>query len=70
MLRQQVMCNANIAIYGQWYVKNEGPAQEFSYSRQCRNFDAIQEWFLENQVDMAHTYVRHRPGDPILDEKP
>ena len=64
------MCNANIAVYGQWYVKDEGASKDFGYSRQCKDFDAIQQWFLEHRVDMAHTLVRHRPGDPILDQQP
>lgn len=64
------MCTANTAIYGQWYVKDAGPTMDFNFNRQCKNFDAIREWYAENHVDMDNTYVRYRPGDVVLDEVP
>ncbi|GAB7352462.1 hypothetical protein MBLNU459_g2871t1 [Dothideomycetes sp. NU459] len=70
MLRQEIMCNANTAIYGQWYIKDSGPTQDFSFNAQCKDFDAIRAWYADNHVDMDNTYVRKRPGDVVLDESP
>jgi hypothetical protein len=64
------MCTANTAIYGQWYVKDVGPTQDFNSNRQCKNFDDIRNWYAENHVDMDHTYVKYRSGDVVLEEIP
>jgi len=68
IIRQEIMCTANTAIYGQWYVKDAGLVMDFNFNRQCKNFDDIRKWYAENHVDMDHTYVRHRPGDVVLGE--
>jgi hypothetical protein len=70
MIRQEIMCSANTAIYGQWYVKDNGPTMDFSLNRKCKDFDAIREWYANNHVDMDNTYVSHRPGDVVLNEIP
>ncbi|KUJ08320.1 uncharacterized protein LY89DRAFT_789131 [Mollisia scopiformis] len=70
MLRQEIMCDADTNVYGQWYVKNHGPSKDFSINRQCKDFDAILKWYQGNHIDMDNTYVRHTPGDPVLDEEP
>lgn len=68
IIRQEIMCTANTGIYGQWFVKDVGLVMDFSFNRQCKNFDAIREWYANNHVDMDNTYVRKRPGDVVFDE--
>ncbi|KAH8195209.1 hypothetical protein TruAng_010627 [Truncatella angustata] len=68
MLRQFIMCNANTAIYGQWWVKDKGPDKDFNSNAQCKDFDALLEWYEENHVDMDTALVRKRPGDVVIDE--
>lgn len=73
MLRQEIMCNANTAIYGQWWVQKNGvtrPSKDFSYTAQCKNWDAVMGWYTENHINMDTTMVRRRPGDPVLDRDP
>jgi hypothetical protein len=76
MLRQFIMCNANTALYGQWYVEGlgdnnrPGPDKDFNFNGQCKNFDAILGWYEQNHIDMDTTLVRYRPGDVILSDTP
>lgn len=68
MLRQVIMCNADTNLYTQWWVKDVGPVMNFSYNMQCKNFDAIRQWYKERHLDIDHTYVQVMPGDTVFDE--
>lgn len=71
MLRQEIMCNANTRIYTQWWTAtHKGPRQDFSFTDQCKDFDAILNWFDEHAVDMSDTYVRKRPESVIIPDTP
>ncbi|KAI3401067.1 hypothetical protein diail_778 [Diaporthe ilicicola] len=44
MLRQVLMCQADVGIVPFYWVKGQGPSEDFSTTHKCRNFDKIVQW--------------------------
>lgn len=71
MLRQQIMCTADTGLTT--YVWVEGyqlPYPDFSTNHQCRDFERIKDWVLENDLPLDVRSYRKPPGVRQLDKPP
>ena len=51
MLRQFVMCHADVGVITHHYIEQrDTPWPDFNTPHMCRDFDAILEWTVNNQV--------------------
>ncbi|OAX84481.1 hypothetical protein ACJ72_01152 [Emergomyces africanus] len=65
ILRQQIMCTADVGVFGQWWVKGVGPFVDFNTVHKCRNFEEIRKWAEQHQSSL-NDKARKRPGDRVL----
>ncbi|PGH23753.1 hypothetical protein AJ80_02183 [Polytolypa hystricis UAMH7299] len=70
ILRQQLMCTADVGIFGQWWVEGYGAYVDFNTKHKCKNFEDIRRWAEERQISRKTSHARKRPGDIILPEIP
>ncbi|OJD11651.1 hypothetical protein AJ78_07621 [Emergomyces pasteurianus Ep9510] len=70
ILRQQIMCTADVGVFGQWWVDGVGPFVDFNTVHKCRNFDDIRKWAEKHQSSRETDKPRKRPGDVILPNIP
>lgn len=53
ILRQRLMCDADIGVFGSYWVQNATrprPFVDFNTKHVCRNFDPIRAWGEERQI--------------------
>lgn len=64
MIRQNILCSADVTpLPFIWVKERQENLQVGKVLRTCRDFDAIRQWGLENQV---HGFDRHRRvKDPL-----
>ena len=78
ILRQQLMCNADVGVFGQvWYRANPGddPAAfvDFNTNHKCRNYDDIRKWAGERQLpeNPPEDFLEApKPGQKIINGVP
>lgn len=70
MLRQYVMCTADVGLLPQWWVKHVGPFADFNTVHKCRNFEAIRKWTEKHQSSRENDKAERRPGDIVLPDIP
>ena len=74
ILRQQLMCQPDTGVFGQYWVKETNELfVDFNTKHKCKNFDDLKEWVAEHQVDprkYGMLEVEQRPGDIVLDRIP
>ncbi|GAD96058.1 hypothetical protein PTT_11356 [Paecilomyces variotii No. 5] len=75
ILRQQLMCKADLSVFGQVWVRDYGIYPDFDTKHRCKNFEAISDWVkhrqLKKQLDAdGNSIFEIRDGDEILDEIP
>ncbi|EGC45034.1 conserved hypothetical protein [Histoplasma capsulatum var. duboisii H88] len=70
ILRQQVMCTADVGIFGQWWVKHIGPFVDFNTVHKCRNFEEIRKWAEKHQSSRENDKPQKMPGDIVLPNIP
>ncbi|ATZ56076.1 hypothetical protein BCIN_12g06100 [Botrytis cinerea B05.10] len=64
ILRQKVMCNADITVVTYNWLKNhESPHPNFNSQHKCRDFDAALEWAIANQAPPPKEGKVYRPTD-------
>jgi hypothetical protein len=62
MLRQFVMCHADIGLVASHWITNaDHPWPDFNTKKVCRDFDGILDWVLEHQAP---------PGTAMIPKKP
>lgn len=62
MLRQFVMCNADVGLVtSQWVADREAPWPDFNTKKVCRDFDGILAWTKAHQL---------AKGTPMWPSKP
>ncbi|WEW58382.1 hypothetical protein PRK78_003850 [Emydomyces testavorans] len=70
ILRQHIMCTADIGVFGQWWVKGIGPFVDFNTKHKCKNFEEIRKWAEKRQIPDQEGYAKQRADDVVLDEIP
>ena len=77
MLRQFVMCHADVGIITHRWVKDfPRPYPDFNTRHQCRNFDSAYQWTIDKQVSEEDGGPprdwKYEPtkGDVVLDVAP
>jgi hypothetical protein len=71
LLRQKLMCDADVGLIQMFWVKHhDHPWPDFNTVHKCRNFDAVLEWVIENQVDLPDGVNMTRTEDTIDLETP
>lgn len=78
ILRQQLMCTVDVAVFGQvWYKADEGstPAAfvDFNTNHKCRNYDAVRKWAEARQLpeDVAEDFlIPPREGQRVVNGVP
>lgn len=68
MLRQVLMCQADVGIVPFYWVKGQGPSEDFSTTHKCRKFDKVINW-AEEHAGPGHEPVSY-PDSLWLDELP
>jgi hypothetical protein len=70
-VRQALMCNADIGVFGSWFVQDIGAFPDFNAHHMCKNFEDIRLWAKEHQMseDLLHS-AQPREGDVILTQIP
>jgi hypothetical protein len=54
MLRQRLMCTADIGLVTGLWVEHYGePYPDFSTRHQCRNFEKVQEWAKKHELNVS-----------------
>ena len=77
ILRQQLMCVADVGVLGQVWYQVEGedhptPFTDFNTKHRCRDYEAIRKWAEahqappESEMDMSRFYEPPKPGDTIV----
>ncbi|PGH07164.1 hypothetical protein GX51_01951 [Blastomyces parvus] len=69
ILRQQIMCTADVGVFGQWWVEGVGAFVDFNTVHKCRNFEEIRKWAEQHQMSPKDK-VEKRPGDVVLPDIP
>ncbi|PGH37038.1 hypothetical protein GX50_00021 [[Emmonsia] crescens] len=70
IIRQQLMCTADIGVFGQWWVEGVGPFVDFNTVHKCRNFEEIRKWAEKHQISNETDKPQRRPGDVVLPDVP
>ncbi|ODH42645.1 hypothetical protein ACO22_01170 [Paracoccidioides brasiliensis] len=71
IIRQQLMCTADIGVFGQWWIEGTGPFIDFNTAHKCRNFEDIRKWAEKRQHEYFNTDKPQKmPGDIVLSEIP
>lgn len=75
ILRQQLMCRADIGVFGQVWTQPEDPKAfvDFNTQHKCVNYDAIRQWAEERQLpkEVPEDYLEPpRPGQHIFESTP
>ncbi|KLJ06371.1 hypothetical protein EMPG_10200 [Blastomyces silverae] len=70
ILRQQIMCTADVGVFGQWWVEGVGPFVDFNTVHKCRNFEEIRKWAEQRQSSYEIDKPQKRPGDVVLPNVP
>lgn len=75
ILRQQLMCQVDIGVLGQVWIRPDDPIPyvDFNTEHKCRDFDAIKQWAEERQMPAQVPDDFLKPpevGDRIYDERP
>lgn len=70
MLRQRLMCAADITPMGQVWVEGYGPLVFDTVQRKCRDYDQVLNWARERQMPDGTRTVRIREGDMVYKEWP
>ena len=64
IIAQNLMCSANTDIVTlQWVEKQFYPFPDFNVNHQCRDFDALLDWAMENSVDVEMWMTQERPKE-------
>ncbi len=66
MLRQKLMCDADVGIITYNWLKNHyAPHPNFNVQHQCRDFDAVLQYALDHQIDGSSLQENYfvRPTD-------
>ena len=64
ILRQKVMCNADVTVVTYNWLKNhKSPHPNFNSQHKCRDFDAALEWAIANQAPPPKEGKVYRPTD-------
>lgn len=62
MLRQFVMCNADVGLVASHWVDGiDHPWPDFNTNKKCRDFKGILEWTLEHQAPEGIPQIPKRP---------
>jgi len=65
------MCDADVGLIPMYWVKHhDHPWPDFNTVHQCRNFDDVLQWAIENQVDMPQGIKVVRTKDVVDLELP
>ena len=72
MLRQVIMCNADVGVIThRWVQGHSRPYPNFNVNHQCRDFDKLQEWAKEQGVPTPDHYVfKPEANDRIFSSVP
>lgn len=73
MLRQNLMCNADVSLITYRWVKNHRePYPNFNNWHSCRNYDDIIEWAKGRQIAPLRdaSLLRPQPGEKVWDTPP
>jgi len=73
MLRQTLMCHADVGVMGHRWVKHyKNPYPDFNVMHKCRDFEQILKWTYDHQIPVTPAGHRWQPGpeDKIWDSPP
>jgi hypothetical protein len=75
IIRQQLMCNVDIAVLGQVWWNKEAPTAlpDFNTKHICRNYDTVRQWAKENQApeyEPPDYLMPPRSRDDVLEAMP
>ena len=71
MLLQTLKCHADVDLFTYLWVEGQDhPYPDFSANHQCRDFDALWRWAMENQLDIARSRVFLKPADAVSEAEP
>lgn len=75
ILRQQLMCKADVSILGHVWIRDYGIYPDFNTKHRCKNFEAIRDWARDRQlredVDAdGKSVFAIREDDEVLDDIP
>ncbi|KIX06364.1 uncharacterized protein Z518_04340 [Rhinocladiella mackenziei CBS 650.93] len=74
ILRQQLMCQPDTGVFGQYWIKSTGELfVDFNTKHKCKNFWELKNWAVNHQVDpkkLEILAVTQRPEDVVLDDIP
>ena len=63
MLRQFVMCHADVGVLTNHYImQRDMPWPDFNTFHVCRDFEAIDNWAVHNQVPEYHPTPPRKPA--------
>ncbi|KAF9560661.1 hypothetical protein CPC08DRAFT_707948 [Agrocybe pediades] len=71
IIRQNLMCSADVGMITYEWVKGVSvPYPDFNTQHQCRNFEKILKWGMDNAVHIPTTHVHRLPGTINLTTPP
>ena len=72
VLRQQLMCSADIGLVGYNWVKDMAhPVSDFNTIHRCRDFDAVRAWNLGHEISfLSPNAMERHVDDQIFDHVP
>ena len=63
MLRQLVMCKADISVMTfSWHPEVPTPWPKFALKHECSNWDSINMWAKDRAIDLADLEIILKPG--------
>lgn len=70
MLRQKIMCDADVGIVTyDWHENENHPVANFNTPHKCRNFSQVLEWSYRHQAETPDGLV-HKPEGAIVVPSP
>jgi hypothetical protein len=69
IIRQQLICKADVGIFGSWWVKYKDASVDFNTNHKCKNFEDIRKWAEDHQLE-SEGMTQRRLGDTVLDDLP
>ena len=71
MIRQRLTCTADIGLVtAVWVDGYSEPYPDFSTRHQCRNFDKIRDWAMNEALNVSMEQIVAARGDSSLLETP
>ena len=72
VLRQQLMCSADIGLVGYNWVKGKAyPVSDFNMIHRCRDFEAVRAWKIEHEISvLSPNALKRHVDDQIFDHVP